>query len=88
MKLKQKDVIYVILAAVMFSITGIIAYSQLAPKKTSTSKGATVEVVDPISADLNQSVLSTLGDPAKARDYTVTADLTTGIGNKAPFGPF
>lgn len=89
MKLAKKDIIYILLAAVMFSVTGIVAFTQLAPKGAATgSAQATVEIVDPLVATLNTDALNTLGDPNKVRDYFVPIDLSTGLGNKAPFGPY
>jgi len=72
---------------VIFLAAGYVGYTQLlAPKKTKAA-GTQVEVIGAIPSSLDQSALDTLNDPASTQDFTPTVDLTTGLGNAAPFGP-
>lgn len=84
--MKQKEVIYLVLAAIIFSVAGIIGYQQLKPKNTAVVE---VEVVTPINDSFSQAGIQRLNDITQARDFYQTIDpLTQGIGNGAPFGPF
>ncbi len=82
--MKQKDVIFAVLAVVILLVAGYVGYTQLVPKKA-TSKVVEVETVGPIPAELDQAGLARLDDPVKTVDFNSTPDLT-GLGNKAPFG--
>jgi hypothetical protein len=86
--MKKKDLIYVFLAVGIIAVAAYLAMTQLSPKNTagSAKAGTVVDVIGPISDQLNQDGLSQVQDPTKAVDYTVTVDLTTGLGNTAPFG--
>lgn len=84
--MKTKDLVYIILAAVIFSVAGILGYKQLAPKGSS-SKQVQVEVVTPIDSNFDQGSLNVLTDPNHSRDFTPSIDLTTGLGNTKPFNP-
>ena len=83
--MKQKDVIYAVLAVVILLVAGYVGYTQLVPKKAS-SKVITVEKVGPIPGELNAEGLTRINDPVKVVDYNSRPDLS-GLGNKAPFGP-
>lgn len=88
--MKQKDLILVILTVAIISVAGYLAYTQLIPsngsKSGASAKGTQVDVIGAISSNLDQSAVAALEDPARSRDYTVQVDLTTGLGNTAPFG--
>jgi hypothetical protein len=86
--MKQKDVVYLGLAAVVLTVTGILGYSILAPKSASSaaSSSTNVEVVAPILSKMDDGSLSGLRDPAVTKDFTVPVDLT-GLGTTALFGP-
>jgi hypothetical protein len=81
--MKTKDIVYLVLAGLIFVTAGILAYGSLAGKQSS---GVQVEVVVPISAEYDQSALSKLTDPAVAKDFSIPVDLSSGLGNPAPFG--
>lgn len=83
--MKQKDIVYAALAAIIFVVAGIIGVTQLAPKKANT-KSNQVEVIQRISDSFDRSAYKELVDPTKSRDYGVTFDLTTGLNNASPFG--
>jgi nucleoside permease NupC len=84
--MKRKDIVYLLLAAVIMTVAGLIFYKQIAPQKQT---GVQVEVVEPIKDSFNQEALSKLGDPAVAKDYYQSVDpLGEGIGASSPFGPF
>lgn len=85
--MKSKDLIYLSAAIVLFVVTGVLGYSQLGLGKSTFGHEAKVEVVDPISAELDQEALSTLIDSTKARDFAPSIDLSSGLGNPKPFNP-
>ena len=89
MKLKQKDIISLLVAITIFTITGVLAYSLLKPKgSNSGSTTVQVLVVTPISGTFNERGKSDLTDPTVTRDFTPAIDLTTGLGNPQLFGSF
>jgi hypothetical protein len=81
---KQKDVVYLLIAVVIFLVAGYIGYSQLVPKKAA-SQTVTVEKVGVIPADLDSTGMSWINDTTHVKDYNLPEDLT-GLGNTAPFG--
>ncbi|HVQ43642.1 MAG TPA: hypothetical protein VMT30_01620 [Candidatus Saccharimonadia bacterium] len=85
--MKQKDVIYAVLAVVILMVAGYIGYTQLVPKNAN-GKSTTVEVekIGVIPGDLDSAGLDRIGDGGKVIDYNSTPDLS-GLGNSAPFGP-
>ncbi len=85
--MKSKDLLYLSIAIVLFVVTGILAVSQLGIGKSLFSREATVEVVAPISSELNQNVLTALTDGVQTRDFTPPIDLQNGLGNPRPFNP-
>jgi hypothetical protein len=85
--MKRKDMIYLLLAVVIFLVAGYVGYTQLIPHKASaTANGVQVENVGSIPSTLSGSGLTLLGNPTKARDFQPPSDFS-GLGNAAPFGP-
>jgi hypothetical protein len=82
---KQKDIVYLVLAVVILLVAGYVGYAQLAPKKAS-SKTVEVEKVGVIPSELDANGLARIQDPAKVKDFSSPVDLT-GLGNAAVFGP-
>lgn len=83
--MNKKEVTYLVLAAIIFTVTGIIFYQRLVPKEEAVQ----VEVVMPIEASFKEEALQKLGDPKVAKDnYQQIDPLTSGIGSTKPFGPF
>ena len=83
--MKQKDLVYLLLAVTIFLVAGYVGYTQLLPKKTA-NVGVTVEKVGIIPDSFDQTALSTLGDQTKVVDFSTPLDFT-GLDNTAPFGP-
>ncbi len=84
--MKTKDIVLLLVAAVMFAVTGFVAFTQLAPKKAAgNNPKVQVVVVPPISPDFDQAALSKINDNTQVVDYSVKIDVT-GLGNAAPFG--
>jgi hypothetical protein len=83
--MKQKDIMYLMLAVVILLAAGYIGYTQLMPKK-SASTGVEVEKVGVIPSTLDETGMSLLKDPAKSQDFNSPVDLS-GLGNAAIFGP-
>jgi hypothetical protein len=81
---KQKDVVYLLLAVTIFLVAGYIGYTQLVPKRAS-AKTVEVEKVGEIPQTLDADGLAQLGDGTKVRDFGTAVDLS-GLGNTAPFG--
>jgi hypothetical protein len=84
--MKQKDIVYLLLAVVILLVAGYIGYTQLIPKKTSSSSTVEVEKIGVIPSQLDAAGLASLSDTARARDFSSPVDFG-GLGNKAPFGP-
>ncbi len=83
--MKSKDIMMMLVAAVIFIAIGVVLYGQLKPKRTSGAHQTTVEVVDPINSSFDSSALSSINNPAQVRDFAVSIDLN-GLGNPTPFG--
>ncbi|HSH31163.1 MAG TPA: hypothetical protein VK963_00670 [Candidatus Saccharimonadales bacterium] len=83
--MKKKDILYLGIAGVIFTIAGFLAFNQLAPKD---GKQVSVEVIEPISSTFDSAALAELTDTSRTQDFSVTNDLKSGLGNQAPFGPF
>jgi flagellar basal body-associated protein FliL len=90
MKMKQKDIIYLLLAVVILIATAFLFFTLLAPKSGASQKSAnaTVEIVDPIATEFDSAGQKALTDPAVTKDFTQPVDLTTGLGNPQLFGPY
>lgn len=82
--MKQKDIIYLVIALAVFAIIGIFMYDHFSNKNSSA--GTQVEVIQPINSDFNQQTLSILADPNQAVNYQPSISLD-GLGNTKPFGP-
>jgi hypothetical protein len=82
---KQKDIIFTILAVVILLVAGYIGYTQLVPKKNANAT-LQVEKVGAIPAEMDSGGLAWLNNKSQVIDYNSKVDLS-GLGNKAPFGP-
>jgi hypothetical protein len=82
---KQKDIVYLLLAVVILLVAGYVGYTQLVPKKGGSAKGVEGDKGGVVPSELDQAGLSILSDPAKVRDFSLPVDFT-GLGNKTPFG--
>ena len=83
--MKQKDIILIGIAILIFVITGYLLVGALQPKKTSQT-GESVEVAMKIEGTMNADILKTMSDPTKMTNFAVYIDLHTGLGNTKPFG--
>jgi hypothetical protein len=83
--MKQRDVVYLVLAVIILLGAGYIGYTQLVPKKSSAS-GVQVETVGVIPSTLDEAGMNLLKDPQKVQDFNSPVDLS-GLGNGAIFGP-
>ncbi len=84
--MKKKDIFYIGTAVLIFALAGGLIFSQLT-KKSSANKVVKVEVITPISGDIDEAALSKLTDPNFARNFNPSIDLNSGLGNPAPFNP-
>lgn len=84
--MSKKDLTYLILAAIIFSVAGILGYNQIFAKKKPPQE-VTVEVIEPISAEFDANALTIIADATKVRDFSFPIDITTGLGNPTPFNP-
>jgi hypothetical protein len=82
---KTKDLMFLLLAAVILLVAGYIGYTQLMPQKA-VSKTVEVEVVGSIPDQLDAEGISWLNDQTKVKDYNAPVDLS-GLNNTSPFGP-
>ena len=87
--MKQKDIIQLSVAIVIFVVAGYIIYTQLAPKKSASSatKSYEVEVVQPLQPDYDQNIVDKVTNSSIAKDFYSPPDLHSGIGNSQPFNP-
>lgn len=87
--MKRKELVQLVVAIVILVAAGSLIFSQLTPKKSLQSKSSvpTIEVITPIAPNYDQNALSTLTDTSKNRDFYQQPDLSSGLGNSAPFGP-
>lgn len=83
--MKPKDLVLLVIAAVIFIVCGYVAYTQLAPKKSGASKSVQVEVIGSIPSQMDATGMSWLNDTSKVQDYDTPISLN-GLGNSAPFG--
>ena len=86
--MKKKDIVYLLVAVVIFLVVGYVGLSQFGSPSSTKSKGVVVEVVDPISPNFDQNAMNKLRDTSQFHDFAVPVDLTTGLGNPAPIGSF
>jgi hypothetical protein len=81
---KQKDIVYLILAVVIMLVAGYVGYTQIVPKKAG-AKTVEVEKVGVIPDHLDEKALDWLSDSTRVRDFGSPVDLS-GLDNAAPFG--
>jgi len=85
--MKQKDIVYLLIAVVILLAAGYLAYTQvIAPKSQAANKVVTYEVVSEIRPDFNPSALAALADGIKNTNYSVVIDINAGVGNPDIFG--
>jgi hypothetical protein len=82
--MKQKDIMYIVLAGVIFVGAGFLAYTQLMPHQSGPKK-VEVEVVGVIPDKLSEKAMDRLTDPTTVVDFNLPVDLQ-GLGNAKPFG--
>jgi hypothetical protein len=82
--MKSKDIVYLILAAVILIGAGYLGYTQLMPK-SATEKAVEVDVIGKIPSGFDDTAMARLTDDSKVVNYNVPPDLT-GLGNAKPFG--
>jgi hypothetical protein len=92
--MKQKDIMYLLLAVVIFLAAGFVAYTQLVPK-AANSKFVEVEAVGPLPGaagaegttrlQSRDAGLDSLKNADLVKDFGLPIDLS-GLGNAAPFG--
>jgi len=85
LNIKRKDLIYIVLTAIVIIVVIIVGYSELNQGKTASNKNATVEVVKPVGAHLNTSTLDHLRDEKASTNFALPVDLNSGVGNTTPF---
>ena len=82
--MKSKDVVLLVVAILIFGVTGMLIYTQLMPKKSTASQGVQVEVVGSIPSAFDPADLSQLSS-SQVKDFDSPVDLS-GLNNSAPFG--
>lgn len=85
LNIKRKDLIYIVITAIVIIVAAIIGYGELNQNKTAINSNATVEVVKPIGASLNKNALDHLRDEKASTNFVLPIDLKSGVGNPAPF---
>ncbi len=83
--MKQKDIMYLVLAVIILLVAGYVGYTQLVPQKSQGAKTVTVEKIGQIPGQVDAAGLERISDPAKVVNYNSAVDLS-GLNNKAPFG--
>jgi len=83
--MKQKDILYLLLAVVILLVAGYIGYTQLVARQAA-SKTVEVEKIGAVPETLDGAGLAALGDVSKVRDFNSPVDFS-GLDNKAIFGP-
>lgn len=82
--MKQKDLVYLLIAVVILLVAGYVMYSNLMPKNT-TDTGVKVDVVGRIPSEMDTPGLAALTDPTKSKDFSSPIEFS-GLNNAAPFG--
>ncbi len=86
--MKQKEIVQLSVAAIVFVVAGILVFTQLGPGKSKSAKSAyTYEDVQSIDASFDENQLQAISDSAKVRDFYIPPDLNAGVGNPSPFKP-
>lgn len=83
--MKQKDLVYLVLAVVIFLAAGYIGYTQLIPAGSQAKKTVEVEKVGVIPESLDSVGLAALNNEEKSVNYNSAPDFKD-LGNTAPFG--
>lgn len=82
--MKTKDLVYLVVAVVILLAAGFLAFTQLAPKSTTST--SQVEIVGRFSSEFDQAAVAKIRDPKTAQDYSSDFDFKSGLQNPAPFG--
>ncbi len=82
--MKQKDLIYLVVAVVILLVAGYIVYLNVMPK-SSAAEGVKVDIVGTIDDKLDRDGLAQLTDTSKVKDFSSPVEFT-GLNNPAPFG--
>ncbi len=86
--MSKKDIIMLVVAFIIFAVSGFVAVTQLGLLGGSKQKIVIVEVAPVIPSDIDPSgALKVISDPATAKDFTVQVDLNSGFGTANPFQP-
>lgn len=85
--MKKKDIFYLIVSVIIIAGAVVLGLSQLTPK-TNSQVGVSVEVIAPISPNLDNSTIVLLQDFQKTRDFATPIDLGANLGNPTLFGSF
>ncbi len=84
--MKRKEMIQLGVAVVILFAAGLLIFTMLAPKKSSSSgEKYTVEKVKMIDADYDEQALQQISNNSKVRDFYTEPDLGSGLGNQQPF---
>jgi hypothetical protein len=81
---KQKDLVYLVIAVVIILVAGYVVYLNLAPKNSAGSE-VKVNIVGAIPSEMDSEGQKSLADPTKTKDYSSPIEFT-GLNNAAPFG--
>jgi hypothetical protein len=82
--MKQKDLVYLVLAVIILLVAGYVVYANLVPKST-TDNGVEVDRIGDISSEVNKEGILLLTDKTKAKDFSSPVEFS-GLNNTAPFG--
>ena len=82
--MKQKDLVYLVVAVVILLVAGYVVYTNLMPKST-TDTGVKVDIVGIIPNKMNSEGQTKLTDPAISKDFSSPIEFS-GLNNPAPFG--
>ncbi len=85
--MKQKEIIQLSVAGLIFVVAGIVVFSQLSGGGKSSKSKYTYEEVRPIASDFDSKQLLKITDASTVKDFYVPPDLRSGIGNQSPFKP-
>jgi hypothetical protein len=83
---KTKDLMLLVVAAIIFIVCGYVAYTQLTPKKSAAAAVVQVPVVGSIPAQMDAGGMSWINDTSKVQDYDTPINISSGLNNTAPFG--
>ncbi len=86
--MKRRQMIYFGAAGVAIAVAGWLVLGQIGGSKPAKSHTVNVEVVTPIRPDFSAAGLTILNDHAQVRDFSINVDLTQGLNNPKPFGPY